>query len=263
MRVKATTITTILVIMMTATPFFASHAQTDKELKAAKQDVLESLDNLLDVKGAEDLGGELRLQKEMEARKLALEKILDFSVLETKSAIAQLEAVKDITVEYVELRSQLLDGLKKALETLADWQMRLQDTGDLEAIRDFATEYKEWRESFYSPLLGRVIDFISVFYGRNILKMAETRFEKISADLRKLKSSKVIKTEILEPMLNEAGKILKEARGLYLEALALLLETKDDRPSVRAALENMITKIKDTYVIFLEMSGLIKKMIGK
>jgi hypothetical protein len=233
------------------------------DLKNAKQEARESVDKLIDVKNNEELSEEEKLRLETEASRTALLDVFKFSALETQALIDKVKDAKDLTVEYIELQGGLLEDLNEFLGAYADFQDRLAAAENLEAIKELAAEFKNWRENVYGPVVQAALDFISVFQSRNLLKMAEGRFEKISQDLRRWKFSRIIKTDLLEPLLSQAGVSLKEARALYNQAAALLLENKEDKPPVKSFLDETLLKIRDAYKRFLEMSDLVKKMLTK
>lgn len=236
-------------------------AQTE-ELKAATQGVVESGDRLEDIKTNEELTDEERVAKEAEERRTALEKIFELSQLEVKTLLLKVNAVDELSVEYIELQIRLLKQLNLMATLLKDFQNRLEEAASLDAVKDLAIEFKAWREEAYNVTVQVSLEFISVFQAQTLLRIAENRFDKIANDLRRLRSSRVVKIEILEPLLNWAGQDLKEARALLNQAMILLLETKEDKPSVNEIVKNMVSKIKDAYSRFLEMSSLVRKMVN-
>lgn len=235
-------------------------AQTE-ELKNAKQGVVDSVSALSDIQNNEDLTDAEQAAQEAEARKIALEKIFELSLLEIKTLSQKVAAVKDLAVEYIELQNQLLKKLSGLAGSIKEYDDRLQEIDSLEAVKNLAAEFKDWRVANYDPVIQNALDFISVFQSQTFLRVAEARYERIANDLRRLRFSKIVKIETLEPLLNWAGQDLKEARAAFNQALVLLLETKPDKPSIGKLVESMVNDIKDAYKKFFEMSDLVRKMV--
>lgn len=232
-----------------------------EELKTAKQGVVDSVSALSDIQENAELSDAEKEAQEAEARKIALKKIFELSQLELKTLTQKVSAVKELSVEYIELQNQLIKNLGEASADIHEYADTLTELMALPDVKQFAADFKEWRETKYNVAIHNALDFISVFQAQTFLKIAEARFEKIATDLRRLRSSKIVKTETLEPLLSWAGQDLKEARAQYAQAVTLLLETKPDKPSVGVLVDALVANIKDAYKRFFEMSDLVRKMV--
>jgi hypothetical protein len=221
-----------VILIMAITPFFMTQAQSG-ELKAVRQRMIESGDWLMETKAG---GGAAA-----EARKAALGKILELSVLETKTIINKITNSKN-SQTFLNVFSDLLD-------VQLDFQNRLEEIVDPADIKGLAAEFREWREKEYKPLLQSALDFISIAKSETILNMAEARREKIAVDLRRWKS-KTAQSEAVVRLLNQARVYLEEARASFTEAQSVFNQS---------ALEKMIFKIRDAYGKFFEISDFLKK----
>ena len=119
-----------------------------------------------------------------------------------------------------------------------------------------------------------------ILHNKNIIKIANNRFEKILVDLKKLKNAKLITFEILRTSINGATANINSAEALDAEATALMIKvlktsavsankdkgteknTPTDFQKINNLVEQSFLKIKDTYKKFIETNELVKKMMG-
>jgi|GEM_PF-2440682 len=158
------------------------------------------------------------VQSDAETRRAVLIKLFQLTEME----------VDDLTARFVNVERPVSDPeLLLAYDTLTqdfeDYldliESRLKELGSsyvtAEGVRVTADNFKKWREAVYDPGIREAFDFIILQQGSSILSVAEARYEKIVADVTKLKASGDIgRTEGLEKLLVEAGAKLREARLL-------------------------------------------------
>ena len=151
-----------------------------------------------------------------------------------------------------------LDSYLKYFNSLS---AKLDKAETLDEIANLANEFKDWREN-YNAGLKKIINFILVFQEKATLKTANARFDKITGDLNKFKSSKIIKTEQLRILLNEAADHLKEAQLLNDQAQILFISKDSNQIEIRSLIEDAFTNIIAAYKSFFKMSALLKEMLG-
>ena len=239
-------------------------APSNSELKAAQNELDNSIQNLEDIKEKKELTPEEKERLELEASKKALADVVQFSIAETSNIIGKLNQLTDLEEKYAESRDGHLAILEELLNFQEDYLLNLEDENlDLAGVKKLATAFKKWRADVYDPALRDAINFLLVLQGNEVLAVAEKRHSKIAGDLKILKNSKIIKVELLHPILNEARLILDDASLLSVQANQLLFDASSTPAQLSDATESVFIKIKQVYVKFLEMSALVKKMLGK
>lgn len=277
-------------------PAFAqsqSLAQLDpsQEVKDAKDKIIKKV---VELREAKEEGGET----ERDARFSALVTVVEFSITETEDLLAKLDDLNKLSDREEALRDELKQELEEALIFQKKFLDGLNDTPDLtlEDVKALAGQFKDWRESVYAQLITEVINFIMVFHANDIVKIGENRFDKLLRGVHRLKSSKLIKVDELEPLLNEAGVLIAEARLLHTKARDLLFATsteesatttlandtifatstsvvdnkeynkesgEDKSANIRALIEEAMLKVREAYDKFLKMSKLVRKMLDR
>lgn len=244
------------------------------ELKSAKQDILESAEKL-----AGDADNEI-------VRKEAVLKVIEFSLVETKDFIKKIQSFKNLSPELVRLRKFLLESLQALLTDQVEFLNQLNSESlNSEALTQLAVDFKKWRGGIYVLELKKAIDFVLALQASNILKIADSRFLNIGEDLRRLRGSKIIDTQSLQPLLVGAGLDLKEAHKIQKAVLAAVLdylpaatstqlttatstqqvaatttlEVSDgaSAPEVKSLIGDLLVKIKSVYKKFLAMSRIV------
>lgn len=245
-----------------------AYAQSDA-IKSARQEVIDSLDKFTDAKD-ESLSPAEKEKKELGLKKSALQKILTLSILETENIKEKLSGLKDIEAEFLVFKEQLIENLESALERFRETEDGLSKNQELTEVENIASALSDWRNASYSPGVKMAVDFIMVFQNKAVLKTADQRFAKISAELRKMRSGK----QIWQPVLNQAAQNLREARDAQDQAMGLLAEylpkTEEDTalpqtdtpelqpPTIRAVITNSLGKTKEAYKHFLNLNEIIK-----
>lgn len=256
--------------------------------KTEIEEVKESADALIGIKDSDNLSPKAKEEKKLAAAKDTLRKILALSITEVErlqDKLDELEIEKlvatDYTFDAAEVHEMLSRMLDYYLAYYEDMGKRLELINTYDAARNFARDLKTWREKTYLPGVERLLALDLVLRNKNLIGIANARFEKILNDLRKLKNSKLITFESLEEFLMNATGNLKSAAALDEEATNLLIRmlkssTLNPAPgndAGNAELANLyrrignlvdqsLIKIKIAYRQFLEINSLVKKMIG-
>ena len=117
-----------------------------------------------------------------------------------------------------------------------------------------------------------------LFYNEDVLKVANARFEKISADIRKLGKLGYLKTGAFTNELKLAAETLNSARTFFEEAKSAVLAvpkpgestlkdtaTKEEEQTPvepNKLVESSLNKVRNTYDIFLQIGKDIRKLLG-
>ena len=255
-----------LMLLLVLLPVFWAQAQSD-DLKAAKEAVQQSYDKLVEVQDEQALTQEEQAQQELEALTAAFIEVVQFTITETENLIQRLLAIKGQSPEILKLQESYLKELGEFLIYQKDFLVKITPQEDVEAlalvdVQQLATDFKDWREKVYDPEIKKIVSFILVFKGSDLLSVAASRFNKIALDLKLFQNSKLIKVEILTPALEQAGVYLRGAAKINQEAVRSLLATSTDPLETNKLVDQAIGLIKSAYGKFLEMSSLVKKMIN-
>lgn len=258
-----------LMLLLVLLPVFWVHptnAQSE-DLKTAKEAVQQSYDKLVEVQGEQTLTKEEQAKQELEALIAALKEVVQFTITETESLIQHLSAIKGLSVETAKLQLDYLKELDEFLIYQQEFLIKITPQEEVGAltlveIKQLALDFKNWRETVYDPEIKKIVSFIMVFKGSELLSIATSRFNKIALDLRLFQNSKLIKVDLLMPVLQQAGDYLKEASKLNQVAIKSLLATSTDPVDTNKLVERVVGLIKSSYGKFLEMSSLVKKMLN-
>jgi hypothetical protein len=256
--------------------------------KTEIEEVKESADTLVSIKDSDNLSPKTKEEKKFAAAKDTLRKILGLSIAEVKrlqDKLDELEIEKlvasDYTFDAAEVHEMLSRMLDYYLAYYDDMGKRLDLISAYEEARNFARDLKTWREKTYLPGVERLLALDLVLRNKNLIGIADARFEKILNDLRKLKNSKLITFESLDEFLMSATGNLKSAAALDEEATNLLIRmlkssTLNPAPGndfgnselaslyrrINNLVDQSLTRIKNAYRQFLEINTLVKKMVG-
>lgn len=165
------------------------------------------------------------------------------------------------------LKNKALGDLDAYAEYYLKAKEDLDKKGSLDEIKDLAKEIKEYRDTTYIPGVEKTIRFILVFYNEEVLGVANDRFGKIGADIKKLDKLGVVREDDFREKLDEVSDFLKEAADLQGEAKKIILATSTDpekskEPSAKDMIEKSLNNVKAVYGIFLELNQSVKKALG-
>lgn len=219
-----------------AFPFPRINAQ--ENLKSTLKEVEEKVGEISDIENNESLAGEERIQKETEARKEALAKIFDLTLLEDQDLKNKLNDLKNLTENQEKMRSALLVIFTENENAYAEMRKRLAEAKTLEEIKQLAADFKIWRSAVYNPKVDKIISFILIFRQKNVLQIAKSRLSKIQADLIKLESAKLLSPEDTKELLESASENIQIAEDLRLKAEELVEKAINQDLSPEIALKN-------------------------
>lgn len=222
---------------------------------------------------------------DIDARKQILINILESSQTEIAGLKDRLSKLKLDNDEWKNIKEELLNNLTNFEDYSKDNIDRINSTSTpitIEDIKDLAKDLKDWRENKYTPELNRTSNMILIFESANFLKITQSRFDKISADIKKLDKQGMIKTSALKTYSIQIDKHLKNirilndsAKKLFLKSMApaeevatsteeILNQTAEAKTqenlqdTIRKMITDSLKELKITYEIFFQMN-LVKK----
>ncbi len=263
----------IFATLIVIQPALAADAVKTTETKPVE----DSVNELLTVRDDTSLSDAEKLVKELELRKKILSEVLSLSLDEVSKLTAKINSLPEFAEDSRERALQ--DEYKAALESYAAYyteqSKKLGELTTIDEVKSLAQEIKDYRDNTYNPQVQQIVNFVLIFYNENVLKLATTRLDKITADIEKLEKLGYIKPDTFVNELKQAAEILNSARALLEEAKSAVLAppeeptleagaTEDTPPPVEPnkLIESSLNKIKDTYDIFLQVSKSLREILG-
>ena len=217
---------TVLFLALTALSFSVVQAQSEA-LQSAVDDVSSSIGFLAETKNATGTLGDPEQQRRAKVK--ALRDVFHLTLVEVRELKQRLEGFKsELPSELVLMRDAYLTDLETFLNTIALFERPIDDDYPMDAIGEVATRFKDWRETPYDPTIQSLLNFLLVAQGEVTVHTSDLRFEKISADVKKLQtiygqSAKRLSgyLTLASRSLQEARKLQEKARDTFLASLAL------------------------------------------
>lgn len=222
--------------------------------------------------------------------------VLDLSSAETKDLEFKLLTI-DKDERFETWKQNALSGLAYALAYYDSERDLLSGEGsiDSEKITSIAKDFKEWRESTYLPLVSQIQNFVLLKQEIKAIQVAEKRLQKVNENLVALgfnPDGKDFSKYILKAKtsIGEASKLNKEAEDLFVSLhVALSADTATSSPneatlsatsthgtnatstppspspatSIKDLIKSSLDKIRDAYQSFLDVSGLVRKLLKR
>ena len=276
--------------------FTALAADSGNELKSALKEVAGKVEDISTIKDDKTLTLDEKNQKEIGARKTALSKIFDLTLLEDNNLKAKLEDLENLNENQEIVRTALLNSLAENENAYREMRTRLEEASTLKEIKQLASDFKIWRSTVYNPKVEKIVSFALIFRQKNILDTAFQRLEKIKSDLEKLSGAKLIKREEFDKLLAKANSSLSESDALIKQAENLMMldfkdllpvpgitasstetmiasepaensttsnkSVKKELPTLKTLLDESLRQIKSAYSIFTDISKSVKSKIG-
>lgn len=224
-------------------------------------------------------------QLEFRAKVQTLQKVIELGLAETKdlkSRLADLHieefVADDFTFDAVETSSTLAQMLASFDDYYNEAEKKLLAAKDITDVKAIAQAMRAWREKTYNPGVRKILSLGLLLQNRVALKTAAARFDKILADLRKLKSAELITMTTLDPLVTASGANLKKAKALHEDATNIMLHILRERPgmppetgeaeliSPHERISNLVdqsfAELRGAYKTFISVNGAVKKMLG-
>lgn len=258
----------------------------ETQLQSILKEVVGKIEEISTLKNNGALSRPDKERKELDARKQALEKISDLTLLEDNDLKNKLLALKGLDEKQKKVQQALLDFLAENGSAYEELKNRLGKIESLEDAKQLAADFKNWRHNVYNPKVEKILSFTLVFQQQKTLGIANDRFKKIKSDLLRLEDAKVIIKEDTASLikkaasnLNEAARFNNLAEELVTEILyqeffpatpnpnqteidnpeEIKLSPKNENgPSVKELVENSLREIKTAYRIFIDIGKIVR-----
>ncbi len=254
---------------------FSFAAAQSEELQGALENVSAGLEKVADTSNLSSLIAD------REARKAALVKIFDFSLIETS------DLRKKIVAASLNGNSQLALARTKILADLTAFAahietIRKQTASETEIahVQQTASEFRIWRDQTYNLGIKRGFTLLLLVRGNSVLSVADARLASIVADVKTLQSRFPDEAVRLQGFLDVSSKEIREAHRVYLEAQDLFLDSFTSSnnssdvlfeidptgshaapESIQSLIKQSLGHISSAYKVFLDMSRLAKKLL--
>ena len=248
-----------LIFLTTLSLMVPGFISGQENIKTALQNVVDSLDQLSKIKTT--TRGKAKDAEELKIRKMAFKNILELATAESNNLKNKLIDIERLDEQFLELKDQYLKELGNHGNYYESVNVDLEKQTSLVKIKELATQFKDWRKIVYHPSLQKIINFLLIFEGRDVLQTAEKRFNNVTIDFKKVSGLEVIKNSPLSDLLAEASKSLDEAKKLQSAAELVILKASDN--DIQKLVEDEIEKIKKVYGYFIQMSDWVRKASKK
>mgnify|MGYP001573403562 FL=1 len=265
-------------------------AYAEVTLKSLLKEIAEKVTEIADLRKDKTLSSEDRIQKEMSARREALLKIFDLTLLEDSDLKTKLTGIKNLNADQEKIRVKLLGLLTENESSYSEMKTRLDNAKSIEEVKQLAADFKNWRSAVYNSKVEKIVSFTLVFQQKKTLGLSFERLEKIKAELKKMESEDLIKKEDTEKLLQkslsnleQAGKFNDRAEAILLIALAkeffppkskimtkpvtppemkLTDENNKESPTVKSLVKQSLLYTKLAYKYFIEIGKIAKEKVG-
>lgn len=218
-------------------------------IKQALQGIAAVFDQLAHVPRTDK--NKLRHSDELRLSRTAFKTILTLAAAENNDLKNKLIAFKNLDEELTVRRDQYLNELgnhssyHESLTAAADRDLTLP------RLKELANQFREWRRAVYQPAVEKIISFILLADGGEVLRRAQNRLVNIRADLDKIDDFPRLKESPLSTMLDTAETTLTEAGKLYQAARIIILQTENG--DIQKLIEKMVVEIQKAYATFTAM----------
>lgn len=213
-------------ISFAQTPQAIARTSAQESVSAQACDLENSLNAFLAIKDQASGRTTVQPTEEFRLQKTLLQKIIGCMGGETDAMEATLRdlgevpASDSVSADLKDIRDEFLTTLSEYRNRFDDEARRLREIPELKDVKQFAKDLFEWREKTYRPALRQMLALSSIVHGKESLKTASTRIQKINAALRTLG---LAGNRELRVLLDKAAKNLKDADALNVKALDLFL----------------------------------------
>mgnify|MGYP001564361056 CR=1 FL=1 len=221
---------------------------------------------------------------DIESRKQILINVLEFSKNEVSSLKDGLLNLKLDNDTWQQIRDEFLNKLSSFSDYYQGAEDKINSTSSpltIDDVKSLASALKDWRENTYSPELDKIINMLLIFGTDNLLKTTQSRFDKISSDVKKLDKQHFVKTDALKNYLSQADKHLKNmkrsidgAKKIFLKSIinsdakntsdkdvvksADIKTQENSQDTIRKMAKDSLKELKITYEIFFSMNNNMK-----
>jgi hypothetical protein len=251
-----------------------------EHLSTNLKEVLGKVTEISTIASDETLTDTEKQQKELAARKEALVKIFELTLLEDQDLKTRLSNLQELKPEYEEMRELLLNVFTENENAYRVMNKRLNEAKQIEDVKQLATDFKNWRNAVYNPKVDQILSFVLVFQQEKTLRIARDRFQKIQSDLDKLTAAKRIKKEDVADLLQKSLLHLSLAEEFHARAQRTVITairqeliaadeqtkeilTEEKQPSAKELIAKSIEQIKLTYKDFISIGKVVREKMSK
>lgn len=193
--------------------YAAESAPAQDGTQASLEQVQGTVDELIQLKDDSNIPDKEKEAQEIQIRKKAMDQIIDLSLSEIKNLENKLNSLKLTTDEQKEEMAIFLNILDKNINYSEELKTNVDKDGlTSNEIKKMAQEYKDWRAENYDIYIKKITAFILIFQEKDVLKIANTRLDKIVSDLTNLEKSNLIAKEDTWNLINLSIKSLGNAQ---------------------------------------------------
>lgn len=269
----------------------AQTTPTTSTLKKAVEDIKDNIETLITVKDeeAEDLAFRLETFK----------KVIELTLTEAKDLKIKLLALETTDEKIISWKKEVLEKITAAIKYFEEQKTDLENQKDLtlDWIKTAAQNFKNWREQNYLPISGEAFDFLLIQQEKKAVTIAQNRLQKIKKDLENMKKYRLKNIKTLNEKLSKAAQLIEMGAKINEQAeiafwqtihitniqdqntisseINLTIttttassttstpETTDQNPqlSIRDLVKSSLSKIKEAYQIFIEMSNSVRELL--
>jgi hypothetical protein len=269
---------TIIFILLLATLITVTPKADASIIESAARNLDSSLNQLITAKDEATAEKTLSPEEDLAFRKKVVNDALILSFKEIEDIKGKLDSLNfEEKSDENKVRGQFFIDLGEFETTYRDLQGRLDKETDVEKIKDIARYAKEYREKAYGPIITEIVDFILAFQTDKLVAGAGIRFGKIETDIKKLERASFIEIGYFNRQMEEAGKLISNAKELVNKAKAMVMENDIDQeeekeevkeeeeeivpPTPRELCEAALIDLRSGYGIFVDISNSVKKII--
>jgi hypothetical protein len=272
LTLKITTL--ILATLLTLPKVWAAEVAKTEETKSVEA----SVNELLLIRDDANLSETEKLARELDLRKKILKEVLTLSLEEVNRLADKLDNLPQLTQNSREkaLQNDYRASLTNHLNYYTTQLAELDKLTTLEEVKNLAQKVKEYRDNAYNPEVQKIVNFVLVFYNEEVLKLAKTRLEKITTDIKKLEKLGYIKEGAFSREIKLAGEKLSSAQTALDQAKTTILspaptsetagesKTEEGQAVIEPGklIEDSLNKVKSAYDLFLEISKNLRKTLG-
>jgi len=248
-----------------------------ENLSTNLKEVLEKVTEISTITGDDSLTKSEKDQKELEARKDALVKIFELTLLEDQDLKNRLTNLENLKPEHEEMRKLLLNVFTENENAYRIMHKRLDESTQSDEVKQLATDFKNWRNAVYNPKVEQILSFVLVFQQEKTLSIARDRFQKIQSDLDKLAVAKRIKKEDVSDLLQKSLLHLSLAEELHARAQRTVIASlkqesiadektkeilaEEKQPAAKELVSKSIDQVKLAYKNFISIGKIVREKI--
>ena len=262
--------------------FYFAPASAQELLKNTLGEISGKVENIGKIQENRGLTSQEKNIQETEARKQALSKIFEITLLENKDLKENLGAVNNLTDEEQKIKIALLKSLEENRPTFQLMENRLGEAETLNEIKQLASDLKNWRSSVYNPKAENISIFTLIFKQKGSIKTAGERLQKIEKDLKNYESAelkgddinKLIKKSAdginnAEALNNKSEKMITEILnqklftpiGLFSKLSLKNLFSKNTPATAKKHAGDALQQLQSAYQTFIDIGELAKEKI--